>query len=259
MSDTIDIYDLYQQAVQGPEADVEFFDRVYRQLNGKAPLSLREDFAGTAYLATEWVRSHPKRRAWAVDIDPQPLDWGRRHNLDRPGLAARVELLEADVLEAATPRVDVVCALNFSCCILRERTTLRRYFSVARDHLNEGGVLILDLYGGTEAIIPTTEERQLDGFTYVWEQVSYNPIDHQGRCAIHFELDDGTRLDSAFGYDWRLWTIAEIRDLVLEVGFSDLLVFWEVVDDSGEGTGEYRQTTEEENQEGWLVYLVAVT
>ena len=254
----MDIYDLYQQAVQGPEADVEFFDRAYREVRGREPLTLREDFAGTAYLSSEWVRSHLERRAWAVDIDPEPLDWGRRHNLVEPDLATRVELIEADVMEAETPRVDVVSALNFSCCILRRREELRRYFEVARDHLERDGLLILDLSGGTEAIIATTEERQLDGFTYIWEQASYNPIDHQGRCAIHFELDDGTRFDSAFAYDWRLWTIAEIRDLLLEVGFADLQVYWEAVDDSGEGTGEYRRTEEEENQEGWLVYLVAV-
>jgi len=254
----MDLYDLYQQAVQGPEADVEFFDRVYRQLRGGTPLTLREDFAGTALLSSEWLKSHPQRRAWAVDLDPEPLQWGRENNLADSSLASRVELIEADVIAATTPRVDIVCALNFSCCILRQRAELKRYFEVALDHLAPDGILVLDLYGGTEAIIATTEERQLDGFTYIWEQVSYNPIDHQGRCAIHFELDDGTRIDDAFGYDWRLWTIAEIRDLLLEVGFGELMVFWEAVDDNGDGTGEYRQTEEEENQEGWLVYLVGV-
>lgn len=255
----LDLYHLYQQAVQSPDADVDFFDRVYRRLRGGTPMTLREDFAGTALLAREWLLSHPERRAWAVDIDPEPLEWGREHNLGDPDLAARVECLEGDVREVLTPPVDIVAALNFSCCILRERSHLKRYLEASRSRLAAGGLLVLDLYGGTEAIIATTEERELDGFTYIWEQASFNPITHEGRCNIHFVLDDGTRYDNAFSYDWRLWTIPEIRQLLLEVGFEDMLVFWETVDDNGEGTGEYEETVEEENQEGWLVYLVGVS
>jgi SAM-dependent methyltransferase len=219
---------------------------------------LREDFAGTALLASEWARSDTERCAWAVDIDPEPLEWGRQHNLVEPDVDERVALIESDVSTAEVPAVDIVCALNFSCCLLKTRSALRHYFQVARDNLTPGGLLVLDLYGGTEAIVATTEERQLDGFTYIWEQRSYNPITHQGHCAIHFELDDGTRLDNAFVYDWRVWTAAESRDLMDEVGFRRSLVYWEAVDDEGDGTGDYRETSEEENQEGWLVYLVGL-
>ena len=253
-----EIYPLYQQAVQSPEADVEFFERVYRQLRGGSPSALREDFAGTALLTRAWLESDPDRRAWAVDIDPEPLAWGREHNLSEPELSSRAEIIVADVLEVATPPVDIIAALNFSCCILRRHQDLKRYLSATHANLSRDGLLVLDLYGGTEAIVATTEERQLDGFTYSWEQVCFNPITHEGRCKIHFILDDGTRHQDAFVYDWRLWTIPEIRQLLFEVGFEDMLVFWEVVDDNGDGTGDYLQTTEEENQEGWLVYLVGV-
>lgn len=254
----MEIYDLYQQAVQGPEADIEFFERVYREQAGGLPLRLREDFAGTALLSSMWARSHAERRAWAVDIDPEPLAWGREHNLAEPEIAGRVELIEADVCSVQVPPVDIVCALNFSYCILKSRADLGRYFEAALETLVPGGLLVLDLYGGTEAIIATSEERELDGFTYIWEQTSYNPVNHEGHCAIHFELDDGTRLNNAFVYNWRLWTIAEIRDLLEEVGFQETLVYWEVVDEDGDGTGEYRRTEEEENQEGWLVYIAGV-
>jgi SAM-dependent methyltransferase len=254
----MEIYDLYQRAVQAPEADIEFFEHVYGERTGGLPTRLREDFAGTALLASEWARSHIERRAWAVDIDPEPLAWGREHNLDETEVADRVELLHADVLTAEVPTVDIVCALNFSCCLLKSRVDLGRYFEAAFDNLAPGGLLVLDLYGGTEAIVATSEERQLDGFTYIWEQTSYNPVTQEGRCAIHFELDDGTRLANAFTYDWRLWTIAEIRDLMDEIGFRETLVYWEAVDEDGDGIGEYRLTEEEENQEGWLVYLVGV-
>jgi hypothetical protein len=253
-----ELYPLYQEAVQSPEADVDFFERVYAQLRGGSPTTLREDFAGTALLTRTWLESDPDRRAWAVDIDPEPLDWGRQNNLSAGDLAERVEIIVGDVLDVTTPPVDITAALNFSCCILRQREDLKRYLGDALANLADEGLLVLDLYGGTEAIIATTEERDLDGFSYMWEQASFNPITHEGRCKIHFILDDGTRHDDAFVYDWRLWTIPEMRQLMLEVGFEDMLVFWEAVDDNGDGTGDYLETTEEENQEGWLVYLVGV-
>jgi hypothetical protein len=253
-----EIYHLYQQAVQSPEADVDFFERTYKQLRGGSPITLREDFAGTSLLTRTWLESHPDRYAWAVDIDPEPLDWGRRHNLSAGDLSDRAEIIVGDVLDVVTPAVDIIAALNFSCCILSRHEDLKRYLKAAHANLSEDGLLILDLYGGTEAIIATTEERELDGFTYIWEQETFNPITHEGRCKIHFIFDDGTRHDNAFVYDWRLWTIPEIRQLLLEVGFEDMLVFWEAVDENGDGTGDYIETTEQENQEGWLVYLVAV-
>lgn len=253
-----EIYPLYQEAVQSPEADVDFFERVYRQLRGGVPMTLREDFAGTSLLTRTWLESHPERRAWAVDIDPEPLDWGRVNNLSTGDLAERAEMIVGDVLDVTTPTVDITAALNFSCCILRRQEDLESYLRAAHANLAPDGLMVLDLYGGTEAIIATTEERALDGFTYTWEQVTFNPITHEGRCKIHFALDDGTRYDDAFVYDWRLWTIPEIRQIMLRVGFKDLLVFWEAVDDNGDGTGDYLETTEEENQEGWLVYLVGV-
>ena len=69
-----EIYHLYQEAVQSPEADVDFFERTYNQLRGGSPTTLREDFAGTSLLTRTWLESHPDRYAWAVDIDPEPLD-----------------------------------------------------------------------------------------------------------------------------------------------------------------------------------------
>ena len=44
----------------------------------------------------------------------------------------------------------------------------------------------------------------------------------------------------------------------MRVGFRETMVYWEAVDENGDGTGEYRRTEVEENQEGWLVYVVGV-
>ena len=45
---TADKHDLYQRSVQDPEIEIAFLQRVYRKTFGRTPLSLREDFCGTA-------------------------------------------------------------------------------------------------------------------------------------------------------------------------------------------------------------------
>ena len=47
-----DKYLLYQNSVQNPAYEVNFMRRVYRKIRGRSPLLLREDFCGTAILAT---------------------------------------------------------------------------------------------------------------------------------------------------------------------------------------------------------------
>lgn len=251
---------LYQASVQSPESDIEFFDRIYRGHRGKRPLALREDFCGTALFSREWVLGGARRTALAIDLDQKTLEWGRRNNLEPAGrkAARRVQLLNADVREVRRPKVDLACAMNFSFCVLKRRTELLDYFSAVYAGLRRDGVLILELYGGTEAIVAIEERREVDDFVYIWEQESFNPITHETRCHIHFELPGGDRLDRAFTYDWRLWTIPEVRDALTEVGFADVEVYWERVDKDGEGTGEYQRTDSEENQEGWLIYVVAM-
>ncbi len=255
-----DRHDLYQRSVQAPEQDIAFFDRVFRRIRGRRPLSLREDFCGTAYLSALWAASDPRRRALAIDHDGQTLEWGRAHNLGPagPGVGDRVLLREADVLEVAGPPVDVTCAMNFSFCTFKTRDELRRYFGVVHRGLVPDGLFVSELYGGSEAIVELEEPREVEDFTMIWEQERYNPIDHRTLCHIHFEFADGSRIERAFTYDWRLWTIPEVRELLAEAGFERTEVWWEEVDEDGDGTGEHRRTEEEENQEAWLVYLVAV-
>jgi len=66
-----DKYTLYQQAVQEPDHEVEFFDRVYRARHKRLPKVLREDFCGTFAVCCEWVKK-PGRVAIGVDLDPEP-------------------------------------------------------------------------------------------------------------------------------------------------------------------------------------------
>lgn len=258
-AESADRFDLYQRAVQAPAGDIEFFVKTFEALRGRTPLRLREDFCGTAYLSAEWVKDNPDRCAVAIDISEEALAWGRLHNLAPHGeeVVGRVELMRADVRETTTPEVDIACAMNFSFCVLRRRADLLDYFHAVMRSLAPDGIFFGELYGGTEAIVAAEEERECDGFTYHWQQESFNPITHESTCHIHFSFPDGSRLDRAFSYDWRLWTLPEVRDALSETGFSDVRIFWEQVDEEGKGTGEYLETTGEENQETWLVYIVA--
>lgn len=258
-ADKADRYDLYQRSVQMPEGDIEFFDECYQTLRGRRPQVLREDFCGTGYLATEWAKSHPDGQAFGVDLDAPTLEWGREHNLvaAAKSVSQRVHLLQGNVLNTEASPADVTCALNFSYCVFKTRDQLLDYFKAVHRGLKPDGVFITELYGGTEAIEEAEEEREEDGFDYVWEQEQYNPITSETLCHIHFDFDDGSRLERAFTYDWRLWTIPEVRELLLEAGFPRVDVHWEDVDEDGDGSGDYRITEEEENQEGWIIYLVA--
>lgn len=259
LAEKADRHRLYQKSVQAPEWDIDFFTSTYRKLSKKTPRVLREDFCGTAYLATAWAAKHHRRRSIGIDFDRETLAWGQRNNVDRAGpkVAARVQLISGDVLDAEAPPADIICAMNFSYCVFKTRESLAAYLRAARRGLADDGLLVLELYGGTEAITELEEERPVGKVTYIWEQERYNPITNETVCHIHFRFKDGSRLDRAFTYDWRLWSIPEVRELLTETGFSDSRVYWEDVDEDGEGSGDYYVTEEVENQEGWLVYIVA--
>jgi hypothetical protein len=78
------------------------------------------------------------------------------------------------------------------------------------------------------------------------------------RCHIHFKFPDGSRLKRAFSYEWRLWTLPELRDLLDEVGFSRTTVYWEGTDEeTGEGNGIYEPAESGAADAGWICYLAA--
>ncbi len=259
MAASADRHLLYQEAVQSPPADIEFFTHVFGELRGRPPRSLREDFCGTALMSCEWIRSHPERRALGVDLDAPTL--ARACDLNRARLSEeerpRLSMVCADAREIDKSRADIACAMNFSFCVFKQRSVLRSYFDAVYGGLVDDGVFICELYGGTEAIIEFEEEREVDGFVFHWEQERFNPITNETLCHIHFEMEDRSKIKRAFTYDWRLWSIPEVRELLAEAGFTSSRVYWEAVDEDGDGTGEYSPTEEEENQEGWLVYIVA--
>ncbi len=265
-----DRHAFYEVAVQGPDWDLDFLERAYRRRNVREPVTFREDFCSTAALAAAWAQRGPQRRAWAVDLDPEPLGWARRHRL--PWLreaAGRVRLVRADVRRPQKPRVDVACALNFSWWVFHRRADLLAYLRAAHAGLAEGGVLVLNLFGGAPAertLVERTRKRAsnapdgtpVPAFTYVWEQARFNAIDRRLLAWIHFELPDAPRMARAFTYDWRMWTLPELREAALEAGFRDVEVWSEGWDAHRRThTGTLHRRTQLDNEDCWIAYCAA--
>jgi SAM-dependent methyltransferase len=255
-----DRHRLYEDAVQSPGEHIKFFDRVYEIANGRLPVSLKEDFCGTALLSTEWVRTRPDNVAVGVDLDEPTLEWALANNVSTLDLEQRrrLELQHTDVRKVHEPKVDIVAALNFSYFEFKTRDELRGYFESARRSLSPGGLLILDMFGGWEAQMEVTDRTRYAGYTYAWEQTKFDPITHTTQFHIHFKFHGGGGLRKAFEYNWRLWSIPEVRELLEEAGFGSVQVHWEEIDpDTDEGSGEFVLVTEAENIPGWIAMLVA--
>ena len=251
---------LYQESVQSPDIHFGFFDRVYRQRNGRPPASLKEDFCGTALLASEWVERRRTNTVIGVDLDAPTLAWGKKHNLSRLSdeQRSRVTLLRKNVLDVTRPKVDLVVALNFSYFIFLERDELRRYFEAARKSLAPGGLFIGDIFGGWESQKPMRERTRHRGFTYIWELEGSDPVENFARFQIHFEFRDGGGIRRAFTYNWRQWTIAELREILVEAGFRHVDIYWELIDKkSGFGNSIFRRVEHSENAPGWIAFFVA--
>lgn len=253
---TADKFRLYELSVQDPDFEVRLIDKAFAS-RGRQAQTLREDFCGSALLCSRWVASSSARRATGIDLDPEVLAWGRKHNLDPMGDdARRIRLLEQDVREVVAPRHDVTAALNFSYWVFKTREALREYFVQARRGLKRDGLFILDAYGGWESQEPMFEPRRVKpGFTYVWDQDAFDPISHDVLNHIHFEFKDGSKLNRAFSYDWRFWSLVEIRELLHEAGFAHVEVWWDDSDDDDDP--KYRPRKHATNQPGWIAYLFA--
>lgn len=260
---------LYTSAVQHVELELRNLIRIYRRERHRPPVLLREDFCGTAALACAWARGGTRRRAWGVDLHGPTLTWARRHQLPPMGASAgRVHLVQADARRVTRPAVDVITALNFSYWVFKTRSTMLDYLRAARRSLRPGGMLFLDAFGGTDATQALVETSRIPAsrgpggerippFTFVWEQSSFNPIDHHLRCHITFRLRDGRVMERAFAYDWRMWTLPELRELLAEAGFHGSRVFIQDWDDKANHTlTTYSPRTRFENQAGWLAYVV---
>lgn len=267
-----DIHWLYEASVQNVDTDLDFAKRVFTRHRKRKPTTVREDFCGTAKLACRWTQRDPAHHAWGIDFHQPTLDWGAEHNASEltDEQRSRLHLLCGDVLDTTTPPVDMAFALNFSFCVFKRRETLRHYFKSVCDALTNDGIFVLDIYGGTESVTAKADDtRLIPGFTtpdgvkisdfdYIWEQAAYNPITHETVCHIHFKVPGFGPIHKAFTYDWRLWTLPELQEILLEAGFSKAEVYLHDFDENGESDETFRRRTAYENTLGWVAYVVGI-
>jgi hypothetical protein len=241
---------------------LNFLRKIYKDVFERDPHVLREDFCGTFALCCEWVKLGPLYRSVGIDRDREPLEYGGAHYKSNLSLEAsqRVSIIQDDVLVIQKPKADIICALNFSYCIFKAREHLKSYFRNSLKSLKTSGVFVLDLFGGSQCYDANEEETEHEDkmFTYFWDQASFNPLTNEAMFYIHFKRKGEKKREKVFSYDWRLWSIAEIQELLKEVGFHDVLVYWEGTDKNGEGSGIFKKTKKGEACEAWVAYIIGV-
>jgi SAM-dependent methyltransferase len=259
-----DKYRLYIDAVQAPGEDMEFLDQLYADARGRdrSAQILREDFCGAFANCCAWVRRGPERIAYGIDLDPEPLQYGRTHFLPMltESQRRRVHLRQEDVLSPGLPMADVIAAHNFSYCVFKARKTLLAYFRNALATLRPDGILMLDCLGGSMYQEANEEEvvHEEEGFSYFWAQESFDPLTHNAVFHIHFRRNGEEKREKVFTYDWRLWTIPELREAMLDAGFRNVNVYWEGTTAEGKGDGNYVTVEKGEECQSWIAYLVAL-
>jgi len=273
----MDRHDLYELCVQSPRTLAAFLHAVH----GAEPLVLREDFCGTAALSRRWIadglKRGERRRAVAVDLDPEVLGRAAREAA-AAGIADRLTLIQADATDTDErhsgtdenlPAPDIVFVGNFSIGYIHTRAALLRYLRASRARLAAGnagwggGVFVCDTYGGAGAFRLGSLERTHIGrrgevVKYLWRHVAADPLTGIVEAAISFRVIEAGEvtldLPDAFTYRWRLWSIAELREAMVEAGFASTEVYTKV--DVAPGEAPEPVTGPEELGEDWIVCVV---
>lgn len=251
----MDRHDLYELCVQSPKHLVPLLIAIH----GGKPTVLGEDFAGTAALSCQWVKDIAGGRAVAIDLDAEALT--------RHGEHEQITRLVADVRTADEP-VDVLFVGNFSIGYLHSRAELVSYLKRVRSRLNAGGVFVCDTYGGESAFLTGHVHRYhslADGrrVRYTWEQRSADPLTGRVIDVLHFRVERGgiieDELRDAFVYDWRLWSVPELRDALTDAGFAQTDVYQKLPDAEDEDGQVYIEPVRdgEELEDSFIVLVAA--
>ncbi len=254
-------WECYEACVQSPRHVVSLLRALYREATGTTPRVLHEDFCGTAAVSRRFVEDGARAgEAWqalATDLDPVALHQARLL-LDPtcPGVelvqqdclnpAVQVPAVQVPVGQVPTPlahAADIIWVGNFSICYAHTRAQLVRYLAHCRERLARGnagfggGYLAVDIYGGKNAYTLGNLERTHTAKTgeqirYLWQHEAADPRTAMVRNSISMRLlVDGeviAEYPRAFVYDWRLWSLAELREAMLEVGFGSVQLYKEV-------------------------------
>lgn len=270
INDDFDKYLYYQWAVQSPEPDIQFALTMYGKLFHKSlnarelktlPLHFREDFCGTGLLSATWLSQSAEFSAEGFDIDYEPIEWGKKNNFKGVFCAdKRMNFICEDVRKPSDKSPHIRVAQNFSYCVFKTRQQMREYLSSCYQDLAEQGVFIMDVHGGAESFMDLQEKTKIDGqgFTYYWDQVSYSPVTGEAVRRIHFKREGEKKRKNVFQYDWRMWTLPELIDIMKDVGFKHVNVYWEGTNKDGiTGDGIFKKTRLGTNDLSWVGYIIA--
>ncbi len=262
------LWALYEAAVQDPPRTVDVVDDVYRRIFRTAPLTLREDFCGTFAVGREWIKRGSKRRALGLDLSKPVARAAVRYNRELLSSEEqrRAAIRCSDVRTVTRGKTDVILAENFSYFVFKKRTELLEYFKACYRSLGKNGLVALDFIGGPEFLLTPFVERQTrrisppqpglpKKFAYTWNQLRYDPATAFGLYSIGFEFD-GKTIPNAFLYDWRVWTLPEIRECFHDAGFDEMKIFWDDYDEPKEKLPEVR--TIKNTPDAWLCLLVGI-
>ncbi|MBS0189747.1 MAG: class I SAM-dependent methyltransferase [Phycisphaerales bacterium] len=261
----MDRFDCYELTVQSPRHVAAFL----RAVHGNHPLVLREDFCGTGALSHRWLedaaRSDERARAVAVDLDKAAIARARP--------VQGLDLIAGDSTDRSVgpDAADVIFVGNFSIGYLHTRDSLVSYLKLSRERLGRGnggfggGIFVCDTYGGASSFKLGSLTRRHPGrageiIHYHWQHEEADPLTAMVTNSISFRVEfDGEivqELPRAFVYRWRLWSIAELREAMLESGFAST----EVYADCNIAPGEQpHPVSAEELKDDWIVLIVART
>lgn len=253
MPDAFNKHDLYERCVQSPT----HLAPLLRAIHGGDPITLGEDFSGTAALSHEWVKKD-RAKAIAADLDAEALAHGGDHD--------RVSKITSDVM-AVSDACDVLFVGNFSIGYWHTRDELVAYLKHARSRMNPGGVFLCDTYGGESAFLTGEVHRPTplpNGYIcrYTWEQRHADPLTGMVTDVIHFRIEKAGVIEhellDAFVYEWRLWSVPELRDALIEAGFGDTQVYAKLADawdDEGNAYVEPVVDAEDELDDSFIVMV----
>lgn len=259
-STPLDRFDLYELAVTNPVPLARF---LFAAHSGR-PRVLREDFSGSGALCRGWQLVAPSAKSIAVDADQVPL----RKLAGVEGVRA----VNADVMTCRL-KADIIAATNFPLGYWHTRELLVAYLEHARRCTAPSGIFACDLYGGSDAFTPGKTSVTLRGpsgerIRYTWEQRNADPITARVFNAIHFHIASKSRgrraarpveFRDAFTYDWRLWSIPEMRDAMLDAGWASVDIYDTLGDAIDQDGRVYVRPLEPGDvlDDPYVVYLIA--
>ncbi len=251
---------LYEESVQCTDFEVNFIKKIYKKYNGARCHLLREDFCASALISSEWVKDHKQNISFCIDLDKKMISEAKKTRKARLNekQQKRMNIFYGNSASFNSDKVDCVLAANFSYYVFKERKLLIKYFKHAKNQLKSKGIFMLDAFGGYEAHQLLEERTKHKGFTYVWDQSSFNPVNHDLKCFIHFEFSDKSSIKRAFVYDWRLWTLPEIKDCLHEAGFKKIDIYMQGWDEENdEESDKFYKVTKCDADPAWIAYIVA--